>query len=322
MGNDLSTRWARLGVAAAFLLSAEAWAHGALEEEGAAQEDTFANVTIETQDLGGGLYMLTGRGGNIGLSVGPDGVFMIDDQYAPLSEKILSAIAEITDQPLRYLVNTHWHGDHTGGNENMAEAGAVIVAHDNVYKRLSTDQFVAAFSRTVPASPAVAWPVITFSEAITFHFNDQEIHIFNVPGAHTDGDALIHFKGANVIHMGDTFFNGFYPFIDIGSGGNINGMITALDTVIEIADDETRIIPGHGPLADKGDAERARDVLATVRGRVMEQAKAGKSLDEIIAMDLLADYDKDWSRFIDGKGIITFAFESMMKAPATDGGDE
>ena len=153
--------------------------------------------------------------------MGPDGVFLIDDQYAPLTDKIKAAIATVSDKPVRFVLNTHWHGDHTGGNENLGQAGALIVAHDNVRVRMSVEQFREAFGQKVPAAPKAALPVVTFNDTVTFHLNDQEIHAFHVAPAHTDGDTVIHFRTADVIHTGDVFFNGLYPFIDVGSGGGI-----------------------------------------------------------------------------------------------------
>jgi len=187
----------------------------------------FDAVEIRTTDLGGGIYMLQGAGGNLGLSVGEDGVFLIDDDYAPLAEKIREAIAVVTDQPVGFLINTHWHGDHTGGNENLGSAGVTIFAHDNVRARLLGQ-----------GAPAVALPVVTFNDTTTFHMNGQTIHVFHAAAAHTDGDALIHFREADVIHMGDTYFNGFYPFIDVASGGSLDGTLAAADQALALADDK------------------------------------------------------------------------------------
>jgi glyoxylase-like metal-dependent hydrolase (beta-lactamase superfamily II) len=254
-------------------------------------------VTIETHDLGSGIYALTGRGGNIGLCVGEDGAFLIDDQYAPLTEKILAAIAELTDQPVKFVVNTHWHGDHTGGNENLGKAGAVLMAHENVRVRMSTDQFSEFFNDTRPASPETALPVITFTDAVTFYFNDEEIHVFHVENAHTDGDAIVHFKNANVIHMGDLFFNGLYPFIDIESGGSAKGVLAAVDLVLARADEETKIVPGHGPpVSDRGELRAYRDMLATIVGRIEEAIAQGKSMDEIKAGNPTSEWDEVWGK--------------------------
>ena len=222
--------------------------------------------------------MLTGSGGNLGLSVGKSGTYLIDDQYAPLSDKILAAIKAITPDPVRFVVNTHWHGDHTGGNENLGKAGALLVAHENVRRRMST-RAVHRGLRTgrSPPSPEDALPVVTFTDAITFHWNGDEIRVYHVPPAHTDGDSIVHFVKADVVHMGDLFFNGGYPFIDTSSGGRVDGVIEAADRVLAGIGEKTRIIPGHGPLGDAGrppglprrgeDGARPRSRSSRPRGR-------------------------------------------------------
>jgi len=189
-----------------------------------------------------GIHVIMGKGGNIGVSSGPDGGFMIDDQFAPATEAILGKIKSVTDQPVRFLVNTHHHRDHTGGNENLGKAGVLIFAHDNVRARLLASD-----------APASSLPVVTFSDTTTFNMNGQTIHVFHTEAAHTDGDAMILFREANVIHMGDTFFNGFYPFIDSKSGGSVDGVFAAIDKVLSLADANTVIIPGHGPIGDRDD---------------------------------------------------------------------
>ena len=272
------------------------------------------NVKIKTVKVADGVYMLTGSGGNIGLSVGDDGVFMIDDQFAPLTEKILAAVSMLSREPVRFLVNTHWHGDHTGGNENLGKAGAIIIAHDNVRRRMSTDQFMAAFDRSVPASPAGALPVVTFTDAVTFHFNDEELHVFHVTNAHTDGDAIIHFRQANVFHMGDTFFNGMYPFIDTGSGGSIDGMIEAADQVLARADRRTKVIPGHGPLGDRKDLRAYRDMLETVSARIHTMVDDGKSRDEVIAAKPTSELDGKWgSGFMEPDQWVGIVYDGMTR---------
>jgi cyclase len=259
----------------------------------AAQQD-FAQVEVKAEKVAEGVYMLTGRGGNLGLSVGKNGAFLIDDQYAPLSEKIVAAIKAITPDPVRFVVNTHWHGDHTGGNENLGRAGAFVVAHENVRRRMSSEQLSAAFGSKTPPSPEGALPVVTFNDAVTFHWNGDEIRVFHVDPAHTDGDAIIHFARADVIHMGDVFFNGGYPFIDTSSGGRIDGVIAAADKVLALAGAKTRIIPGHGPLATKADLLAYRDVLATLRERIAKLKVSGKSRDEVVAAKPTADHDAKW----------------------------
>lgn len=246
----------------------------------------FDAVQIRTQSLGNGIYMLMGQGGNIGLSVGEDGVFIIDDQFAPLTEKILAAIAEITSEPVRFVFNTHWHGDHTGGNENLGRTGALIVAHENVRYRLSMDQVLERIGRPLAESPAVpeeAWPVVTFTEEMTFHLNGDDLHALHVENAHTDGDAIMHFRRANVVHMGDTFFRDRFPFIDTATGGSIDGMIAASGIGLALMDAETQVIPGHGALSTREDLRRYRDALKTMRDAVAELIEQGRSLEQIVA---------------------------------------
>jgi glyoxylase-like metal-dependent hydrolase (beta-lactamase superfamily II) len=258
-----------------------------------AQQD-FSEVEIETIPVADGIYMLMGSGGNIGLSVGDDGNFLVDDQYGPLSEKILAAVAELNDMQVEFVVNTHWHGDHTGGNENMGATGAVLVAHENVRERMSTTQFIQAFGMEVPPSPSGALPVITFDDGVTLHWNDDEIRIFHVAPAHTDGDAVIHFVNADVIHTGDTYFNGFYPFIDVGTGGHFDGMIAAADAILEIAGENTKIIPGHGPLSNRAQLQAYRDMLVTVRGRISAMVEEGMDRDAVVAAAPTSDLDEVW----------------------------
>ncbi len=196
-----------------------------------AQQD-FSKFKVETIKLTDSTYMLTGAGGNLGLSVGEDAVFLIDDEYAPMTDQINAAIAQITPKPVRFVLNTHWHDDHTGGNENMGKAGALIVAHDNVRKRMSSEQFIELMKTTVKASPKAALPVVTFGASMSFHLNGEELRALHMPRAHTDGDAIVHFMKSDVIHMGDIYFNGMYPFIDTSSGGTPEGTIAACDQVL------------------------------------------------------------------------------------------
>jgi glyoxylase-like metal-dependent hydrolase (beta-lactamase superfamily II) len=259
-----------------------------------AQNQDFSKVEIVSEALAPGVSMLTGAGGNIGLSVGEDGAFIIDDQYGPLTDKIAAAIAKLTPKPVRLVINTHWHGDHTGGNENFGKTGAVIVAHDNVRKRMSVQQVNELLKTTTPPSPAVALPVITFAESVTLHLNGDDIEVVHVPPAHTDGDVIVRFTKANVLHMGDLFMNGFYPFIDPGSGGSVDGVVEAADKVLAMVNDQTKIIPGHGPLATRASLKEYRDMLATIRDRVRTQVKAGKSLADIQASAPTKDFDAKW----------------------------
>jgi glyoxylase-like metal-dependent hydrolase (beta-lactamase superfamily II) len=259
-----------------------------------AQQRDFSKVEVTSQKVAEGLYMLQGAGGNIGLSIGEDAAFLVDDQYAPLTPKITAAVKALTDKPVKFVLNTHWHGDHTGGNENLGTAGTLIVAHDNVRKRMSTEQFIQFFNDKVPAAPTVALPVVTFNDTVTFHLNGEEIHAFHVPPAHTDGDSIVHFRHADVIHTGDTFFNGFYPFIDVDSGGSIEGMIGAADRMLALAKDTTKIIPGHGPLGTKADLKAFRDMLAGLVAAMKPLVDAGKTLEQAKAARPFAAFDAKW----------------------------
>jgi glyoxylase-like metal-dependent hydrolase (beta-lactamase superfamily II) len=259
-----------------------------------AQQD-FSKVEVKTIPLGQGLAMLQGAGGNIGVSAGPDGVFLIDDQYAPLSNKIRKAIDEwisemnggqnprASQADIRFVLNTHWHGDHTGGNENFGRSGAVIIAHEHVRVRLRSEQFLTLGSRRIPASPQGAWPVVTFDAGVRLHLNGHTIEAIHVEAAHTDGDAIVYFHEADVLHMGDTFFSGMYPFIDTSSGGGIDGMIAAAGRGLALAGAKTRIIPGHGPLSTRQDLETTREMLISVRDRVLKLVESGQDRAQVIA---------------------------------------
>lgn len=280
---------------------------------GFAQQD-FSAVEVKAQEVSKGIYMMTGAGGNLGVSVGEDGVFLVDDQYAPLTDKIRAAVAKLSEREIRFVINTHWHGDHTGGNENLGKSGTVIVAHDNVRERMSVEQFLALGNRKVPASPKAALPVITYDDAVTFHLNGQTIHAFHVPPAHTDGDSVVHFKQANVVHMGDLFFNGMYPFIDTAAGGNIDGMIGAADTVLGMTDASTKVIPGHGPLTDRDGLQAYRDMLVKVRDAVRALVDAGKSRDEVIAAKPTEALDEVWGQgFMKPDMFTGFVYDGMKR---------
>lgn len=252
---------------------------------------------VRTEKVAEGIYVLFGNGGNVGVSAGPDGVFIIDDQYAPMTPALGAAIARLSDSPVRFVINTHWHGDHTGGNENFGKQGAVVIAHDNVRARMSVPQAMEFVKRAVPASPPGALPVVTFSESVSLHLNGDEIRVVHVADAHTDGDAIIHFRKANVIHAGDTFFNGWYPFIDADSGGSIAGLMGAIDTMLALSDEDTRIIAGHGPVSGKAELQAYRQMLVETVTRVRTLRAEGKSVDEIVALAPNADYDGTWGTF-------------------------
>lgn len=274
------------------------------------QENEEPAVTVV--DVADGVWMLQGRGGNIGVSAGDDGIVLIDDQYAPLTGAILTAVAGLGEGPVRFVINTHWHGDHTGGNENLGTAGAVIVAHDNVRVRMSSEQVMRALDRTIPPSPEAALPVVTFNDSVTFHLNGEELNAFHVGPAHTDGDAVIHFRETDVIHAGDIVFAGMYPFIDLSSGGSVDGLIAAVEEILELAGPDTRVIPGHGPVTDAAGLERYRDMLVAVRDAVATLVAEGRSVDEVVAAAPTSAYDAEWGGgFMSPERFIGIIYESV-----------
>jgi glyoxylase-like metal-dependent hydrolase (beta-lactamase superfamily II) len=258
-----------------------------------------SQVTIKTTPLGHGVYMLEGAGGNIAISTGNDDVFMVDDQYGNITDKIKSAIAAVSPKPVRFLMNTHWHGDHTGGNENMAGSGAIIVAQDNSRSRMTKEQFIAAFNMKVPPSPAAALPVVTFSESLTLFLNGDSVRATHFKNAHTDGDVIITFAKANVVHMGDTYFNGLYPLVDLSTGGSIDGIIAAVDKELAVTNEATKFIPGHGPLSGRAELIAYRNMAKTIRDRIARLIAQKKTLDQVVAAKPTADFDAKW-----GKGFL------------------
>ena len=242
----------------------------------------MSKVEIKAEQLAPGVAVLFGAGGNIGVSYGADGTILIDDQFAPLTAKIQASVAALGASPVKFLVNTHWHFDHSGGNENMGKAGAVIMAHDNVRVRMAAGATVAG--NVNPPAAKVALPVITYADGLKLHLNGEEVRVVHVPAAHTDGDSFIHWTKSNVIHMGDLFMlQVSFPFVDTGSGGDVRGFVTAADKVLAIADDQTKIIPGHGAIATKADLQNHRNMVAAVIARVEAGIKAGETLDQIKA---------------------------------------
>jgi glyoxylase-like metal-dependent hydrolase (beta-lactamase superfamily II) len=260
---------------------------------GHGQEDGEA-LSVTATHVAGCVWRLEGRGGNIGVCAGGDGIFMVDDQYAPLTPAILEAVGRIQPGPVRFVLNTHWHFDHTGGNENLGRRGTLIVAHDNVRERMSTDQFMAFLDREVQASPPGALPVVTFGGDITFHVNDETIHAFHVPRAHTDGDAIVHFREADVVHMGDVVWSGQYPFIDTGSGGSVAGVLAAVEAVLPLVGEATAVIAGHGPITDRAGLLAYRDMLAGVSAEIARLMAEGRTLGEIREAAPSAAYDEAW----------------------------
>ena len=264
--------------------------------------------------------MLFGAGGNIGVSYGEDGTIVVDDQFAPLTDRILSAVRKLKDDPVRFVVNTHWHFDHTGGNENLGKRGAVILAHANVRERMSTDQFITALNAKVPPSPKEALPVVTFEDGVTLHLNGDTLHVVHVANAHTDGDSLVHWQKADVLHMGDTFFfRESFPFVDLSSGGSIDGVIAAASKGIAIAGPRTKIIPGHGPVATRADLVAYRAMLVDIRAKVQAGIRAKRTLAQIQAAKPAARYGMP-SGFITPDRFVEAVYNSLRtpakKAPA------
>jgi glyoxylase-like metal-dependent hydrolase (beta-lactamase superfamily II) len=258
------------------------------------------DVKITPTRVSDQIYMVVGQGGNIGLFIGGDGTFLIDDQFAPLTEKIIEAIKSVGGDYPKFLINTHYHGDHTGGNEKLGQGGTLIFSHDNVRERLKTGSFIEAFNKKSAGLSSAGLPVVTFSEDISFHLNGDTVRALHVPNAHTDGDSFIYFESANVIHAGDFFFNGIYPFIDVTHGGSLKGMIKAVDRVLSMADKNTKIIAGHGPLGDKKQLTEYRQMLWTAYERLRKLKAAGKTAQEAVAAKPLAELEEVW-----GDGMFT-----------------
>ena len=268
-------------------------------------------VKIEPIKLTDQLYVLKGKGGNIGLFIGQDGVFMIDDQFAPLTPKILIAIKKITSKPIKYLINTHWHGDHTGGNENIEKEGALIVAHNNVRKRMSVDQVVRGKSKK--ASPESALPVITFTDDMMMYFNNDDVLITHIHNAHTDGDAIIYFTKNNVLHMGDTYFQGKFPYIDLASGGSINGYIDGIEKAILLSNEETKIIPGHGNVAKRSDLKSYLKMLNAIKSNIQKEIDNKATLQEVLVNKAITEGYKSFNGWINEEKIKTAIYKSLKK---------
>jgi cyclase len=252
-------------------------------------------VVLRPERLADGLWMLAGAGGNLLVCSGPDGVLLVDSQYGPLAPRIRAMVDSLSGgRRLRFVVNTHYHGDHVGGDSSMAAAGAVIVAHEEVRRRMSVDRFNETFGTTTKAAPAEALPVVTFGDSLTFHLGGPDLRVFHLPPGHTDGDAVVWVPAADVLHTGDLLFNGTYPVIDVAAGGSINGMIRDLDRLRPLVGPATKVVPGHGPLADRAALLRFRDMLETVRDRVRKLVKQGLTLEQVLAARPLADLDGIW----------------------------
>ena len=273
----------------------------------------FEKIQIETVRVGDNIYMLSGGGGNIGVSVGENGILLIDSQFSQLSEKIKAAITKISEAPVRFLINTNWHYDHVSGNEPLGKSGAVIIAHENTWKRMTAEQTFPEFDSKQPPYPAAALPVVTFTDSLTLHFNGEAIQLLHVEKAHSDADILIFFGRANIVHTGDLYFSGGYPFIDLAHGGSVNGMIAASDKILKMIDAKTKVIPGHGPLSDRAGVDEFKSMLVTVRDRVAKLIKEGKTIDEVLASKPTADFDKVRGQGLPSEMFIKIVYDELSK---------
>jgi len=262
-------------------------------------------VKITTTKLSDNVYMLRGSGGNIGISTGSDGVFIIDDQFAKLTSKIIAAIKTISSESLAILINTHHHGDHTGGNLNMAKEGVKIIAHENVRRRLENQN-----------NPMEALPVITFNDRLNIFINGEKVSVYHVKNAHTDGDAILYFSQSNVLHTGDTYFQNRYPYIDLNSGGSINGYINAVKKALSVINEDTKIIPGHGSISNKDEYLNFLTMLETLRSNVQNEIDKGKSENEVADnSEITKKYDElnySWS-FITSEKIRRLIYQSLIR---------
>jgi glyoxylase-like metal-dependent hydrolase (beta-lactamase superfamily II) len=280
-------------------------------------QPNIENASISTIKIKNHIHLLQWTGaGNMMLLSGKDGNILIDDQFAPLSEKINAAVQTINKGPVKFLFNTHYHGDHSGGNENFAKMGATIFAHENVRARMSVDTTKIRFRQKPKPTPQAAWPVVTYKEGMTLHLNGEDVILFHVDNAHTDGDVLFYLVQSNVLHTGDCFMKDRFPFIDTNSGGSVDGWLNAAARALTLIDDETVIIPGHGDLATKKDYRAARDAVMTLRDTVRKEVKANTPLDGIIAKNLTKEYDTTFgSGFIKGDALIRTIYIEQVNKP-------
>ena len=268
-------------------------------------------VTVRTQKVSGNVYMLQGQGGNVGAINGPDGILIIDDDYKGVGQKLAAALKELGSATPRFILNTHWHGDHTDNNEFFGMQQSVIIAHDNVRKRLLDPPVI--FGQKTPAYASIALPIVTYSESMSLHLDGEEIILRHYPHGHTDGDTVVFFKNANVVHLGDDFFVGRFPFVDIDSGGSVQGMINNVSTLLKTIPADAKLIPGHGPLATVTDLQTYHDALAETAKIVQDAMKKKKTLDEIKKAGLPAKFDSFGGGFIKTPQWIETVYRSYSK---------
>ena len=288
-----------------------------------AQDPT--QVPLEIVEVTDSISMIMGMGGNVAVYHGDDGVFLVDDQFEQTAEMLLAKVAEVSDGPLRFVVNTHWHWDHAGGNAAAAADGAVIVAHENVRTRMSSDHVMPSFNRTIPAAPESARPVVTYADGVSFHWNGGRVDLTHVDPAHTDTDTLVHFVDENVLHTGDLFFMGTFPFIDLSSGGDIDGVIAGVAKALTLADDDTKIIPGHGPLGTKADLQAFHAMLVDARARILSRLEGGFTVEEVQRFNPLGDYDEaygqGWLKTETFTGFVAASLKRKLDAQADEADD-
>jgi cyclase len=277
-----------------------------------AQQPDFSKTQIKTSLAGGNVHMLVGEGGNIAASVGPDGVLIVDDQFAPLAQKINAAIDKLSKKKIQYVLNTHWHFDHTGGNNLFGKEG-LIVAHDAVRTRLASEQKL--FGNPVAPLPKEGLPVITYNNGMSIFFNGEEIRLTHLPAGHTDGDTLVHFVGSNVVHTGDHLFVDTFPFIDLENGGSVDGYIKNQETILQMLPPDAKVIPGHGPLSTRAELERSLAMLKETATLVRSKRDAGKTLEQVKAEGVPEKY-KSWGNFFIKEGqYLEFLYKSLAATP-------
>jgi len=290
----------------AFIFAATLWSLPAFSM---AQDKAVEYITTTLSPT---VTMIKGRGGNVAVSAGEDGVFIIDDQLEPLTDQLLASIRTISEQPIRFVINTHYHGDHVGGNEDIGKSGAVIIAHDNIRVRMNRDEFNHFLGDTTPAWPKESLPVVTFTDQVTLHLNGESVSVTHVPHGHTDGDSIVFFPSSNVLHMGDIYFNGLYPYIDLDGGGSVQGMISAVELGMELANAETQVIPGHGPLSNLGELTAYHDFLAAARDNVQALIDQGMSLQQAVDAKPTAPWDDTLGKvWITPEQLVIFIYNSL-----------
>ena len=278
----------------------------------AKSQQNWDSIKVTSQKVKGNIYMLKGSGGNIGVLTGEDGVVMVDDQFLQLSTKIKDEIASLDNGPIRFTLNTHIHGDHSGSNEYFKQLGSTIVAHDLVRERMMKEHVNKAQNSVTPPRDKDAWPEVTFPDKLTLHLNGQDIELLHFEPGHTDGDVIVHFKQANVFHMGDVFVTYGYPYIDMSSGGSINGLISTIDKTLTLMNEESVVIPGHGELCKKEDVKKYRDRLADIRDKISAALKKGKKVEELADLGITNAYDAEWGKgFIKGKDFVLIVAEGL-----------